>query len=71
MKRYVYESYTEYYSGDYHTTTKLYDTTKFSSSFSGCHWDNPAIIASEQVDGLYMSDDMANLISQYKAEEMD
>lgn len=68
MKRYLYESYTEYYNNEYHTTTKLYDTTKFNSNFVGCHWDNPAIVASEQVEGLYMSDDMANLISQYRAE---
>lgn len=65
MKRYLYESYTEYYNNNYRTTTKL---IKFNSNFVGCHWDNPAIVASEQVESLYMSDDMANLINEYRAE---
>lgn len=68
MKKYLYESYTEYFGGSYHTTTKLYDTTKFNSHFVGCHWDNPAVVASEQVEGLFMSDDMTSIINEYKAE---
>ena len=54
----AFETYTEWRSNEYVTTTKVYDTSLAVSGWIGCHWDNPAIIASEAVEGTSMSDDM-------------
>ena len=51
MKRFEYESYTEWYGGKYSTFTKVFDWEKADSTWRGCHWDNPAIIKAEVVEG--------------------
>ena len=62
-KKYEYETYTEWYDNNYHTITKVFDMEKVDASWRGCHWDNPAIIKSEVVNGVMMSHEMANFIS--------
>ena len=64
-----YESYTEYCGGKYTTTTKVFNWDKVDTSWSGCHWDNPAIIKAEVVDGEVMSDEMADFIKSIGAIE--
>ena len=63
VKMIEYESYTEYCGGKYATTTKVFDWDKVDTSWSGCHWDNPAIIKAEVVDGEVMSDEMSDFIN--------
>ena len=58
-----YETYTEWYDGNYRTITKVFDMGKVDASWSGCHWDNPAIIKAEVVDGEVMSDEMSDFIN--------
>lgn len=62
-KKYEYETYTEWYDNNYHTITKVFDMEKVDASWSGCHWDNPAIIKSEVVNGVMMSHEMSDFIS--------
>lgn len=67
--RYEFESYTENYGGKYTTITKVFDWDKVNASWSGCHWDNPAIIKAEVVDGEVMSDEMSDFIKSVGAIE--
>lgn len=75
MKRFVYESYTEYYSNDY-TTTKVYavipkaarDAIAKTENWRGCHWDAPDVIFSESVDGTTMSKEAFAVINALNAE---
>ena len=66
-----FESYTEWRGNEYVTTTKVYDTAKLVPGWIGCHWDNPAIIASEAVEGTNMSDDMLAFIEKVGAVEIE
>ena len=66
-----FESYTEWRGNEYVTTTKVYDTAKLVPGWTGCHWDNPAIIASEAVEGTNMSDDMLAFIEKVGAVEIE
>ena len=65
-----YESYTEYCDGKYTTTTKVFNWDKVDASWSGCHWDNPAIIKAEVVDGQTWSDEMSDFIREVGATEI-
>ena len=65
-----YESYTEYYDGKYTTTTKVFDLDKVNASWSGCHWDNPAIIKAEVVEGQTWSEEMSDFIHEVGATEI-
>ena len=67
----IFETYTEWRGNEYVTTTKVYDTAKLVSGWTGCHWDNPAIIASEAVEGTNMSDDMLAFIEKVGAVEIE
>ena len=63
MTKYEYETYTEWYDNCYRTVTKVFDVKKVDTTWSGCHWDNPAIIKAEVVDDKIMSDEMADFIN--------
>ena len=67
----AFETYTEWRGNEYVTTTKVYDTAKLVPGWVGCHWDNPAIIASEAVEGTNMSDDMLAFIEKVGAVEIE
>ncbi|EEX69995.1 hypothetical protein [Mitsuokella multacida] len=77
MKRFIYESYTEYYGNNYITTTKIYavipkaarNAIAKAENWDGCHWDAPAVVYSESVEGTTMSDQAATVIDALKAEE--
>ena len=69
MTKYEYETYTEWYDNCYHTVTKVFDMEKVDTAWSGCHWDNPAIIKAEVVDDLIMSDEMSDFIKSVGAIE--
>ena len=43
---------------------------KVDATWSGCHWDNPAIIKAEVVDGEIMSDEMSDFIKSVGATEI-
>ena len=62
MAKYEYENYTEWYDDNYHTITKVFDLEKVDTAWNGCHWDNPAIIKVEVVNGEVMSDEMSDFI---------
>ena len=70
MKRFEYESYTEWCGGKYSTFTKVFDWEKVNPTWRGCHWDNPAIIKAEVVEGEIMSDEMSAFITSIGATEM-
>ena len=67
MMKYEYETYTEWYDGNYHTVTKVFDMEKVDTTWSGCHWDNPAIIKAEVINGEVMSDEMSDFIKSVGA----
>lgn len=70
--KFFYECYTEYFNGGYHTTTKVYDSRrKKAADWQGCHWNDPLLLVSEQVDGLIMSDEMARFIDKVNAVEIE
>ena len=64
---YEYGTYTEWCDSNYHTITKVFDMEKVDTAWSGCHWDNPAIIKAEVVDGEAMSDEMSDFIKSVGA----
>lgn len=68
---YEFESYTENWGGKYTTITKVFDWDKVDASWSGCHWDNPAIIKAEVVDGEVMSDEMSDFIKSVGATDIE
>lgn len=68
---YVYDSYTSWQDGEYVTTTKVYDTDKLVPGWTGCHWDNPAIIVSESIEGTNISDEMLEIIKKLGAVELE
>lgn len=77
MKKFIYESYTEWHGNDYETITKVYavipraawNAIAKAEKWDGCHWDAPAIVYSESVEGTTMSDQAAAVIDALKAEE--
>ena len=71
MAKYEYETYTEWYDSNYRTITKVFDMEKVDTAWSGCHWDNPAIIKAEVVDGEMMSDEMSDFIHEVGATDME
>ena len=71
IKMFEYESYTEHFNGEYITTTKVYDKDKMVPGWSGCHWDNPALIRCEQVQGEIMSDEMSDFIHEIGATDIE
>ena len=69
--RYEFESYTENYGGKYTTITKVFDMEKVDTAWSGCHWDNPAIIKAEAVEGETWSDEMSAFINEVGATDIE
>ena len=77
MKKFIYESYTEWHGNDYETITKVYavipkaayNAIAKAEEWDGCHWDAPAIVYSESVEGTTMSAQAATVIDALKAEE--
>ena len=67
----AFETYTECCGNEYVTTTKVYDSAKVVAGWVGCHWDNPAIIASESVEGTNMSEEMLEIIKKLGAVELE
>lgn len=65
---YVYESYTSWQDNEYVTTTKIYDTAKLVPGWTGCHWDDPALVVSESIEGTDMSPLMRQIIHYLHAE---
>ena len=70
MKKFKYESYTEWYDNQYQTVTKIYADIPSKAmqiiaedeNWDGCHWDAPDVVYSEQVEGQTMSDDALIMI---------
>ena len=71
MAKYEYETYTEWCDNCYHTITKVFDMEKVDTAWSGCHWDNPAIIKAEVVDGDIMSGEMLDFIKSVGATDIE
>ncbi len=77
MKRFTYKSYTEWHGNDYETITKVYavipkaahDAIAKAENWDGCHWDAPAVVYAESIEGLAMSAQAATVIDALKAEE--
>ena len=64
----VYDSYTEWHGNEYVTTTKVYDSGRIVPGWCGCHWDNPALVVSESIEGTDMSPLMRQIIHYLHAE---
>ena len=79
MKKFVYKTYTEYRGNGYTTITKVYavipraawDAIAKAEKWDGCHWDAPAIVYSESVEGTDMSAEALVLINALRADEYD
>lgn len=71
MTKFYFTTETIWAGTDYQTTTKVFDPLRTEADWSGCHWDNPAIIACEQVEGCGMSDEMFATIHMIGAEEFE
>lgn len=79
MKKFVYESYTEWHGNNYETTTKVYavipkaayNAIAKAEKWDCCHWDAPAVVYSESVEGLAMSEKALALINALNADEYD
>ena len=77
MKKFIYESYTEYWGNIYVTTTKIYavipraarDAIGAAEHWNGCHWDAPDIIYSETMKGTEMSRQASTIIIALNADE--
>lgn len=77
MEKFIYKSHTEWYGNDYETITKVYavipraawDAIAKAEKWDGCHWDAPAIVYSESVEGTMTSAQAATVIDALKAEE--
>lgn len=58
MKKFAYESYTEWHGNNYVTVTKVYavipraarDAIAKAENWRGCHWDAPDIVFAESVE---------------------
>ena len=72
MKRFEFECRTEWWGNNYHTTTLVYDWTKaYPGCWDGPHFDNPAIIKAETVEGETWSDEMSDFIHEVGATDME
>ena len=79
MKRFAYETCTEWHGNDYTTTTKVYavipkaarDAIAKAEGWGGCHWDAPDVVYTESVDGTTMSKEAFALIGTLGAECME
>lgn len=77
MKKFVYESYTEWNGNGYETTTKVYaviprvarDAIAKAEKWSGCHWDTPDVVFAESVEGTFMSKEAFTIINALDADE--
>lgn len=77
MKRFVYESYTEWHGNGYETVTKVYavipkaayEAIAKAEGWDGCHWDAPNVIYSESVEGTFMSREAFTIIRALGADE--
>ena len=76
MKKFVYESHTEWHGNGYETTTKIYavipkaayDAIGAAENWRGCHWDAPNVIFAESVEGTFMSKEAFTIIRALNAE---
>nr|DAM59676.1 MAG TPA: hypothetical protein [Caudoviricetes sp.] len=79
MKKFIYETYTEYHGNGYETTTKVYavipkvarDAIAKAEGWDGCHWDEPSVVYAESVEGTDMSAEALVLINALRADEYD
>lgn len=77
MKKFIYESYTEWHGNGYETTTKIYavipkvarDAIARAENWHGSHWDAPNVIYSESVEGTFMSREAFTIINALNADE--
>lgn len=77
MKKFIYESYTEWHGNGYETVTKVYavipkaacDAIAKAEKWDGCHWDAPNVIFAESVDGTFMSRKAFTIINALDADE--
>lgn len=77
MKKFVYESCTEWHGNGYETVTKVYavipkaarDAIAKAEHWRGCHWDAPNVIYSESVEGTFMSKEAFTIINALNADE--
>lgn len=76
MKKFIYESCTEWHGNGYETVTKVYavipraarDAIAKAENWRGCHWDAPDVIFSESVEGTTMSKEAFAVINALNAE---
>lgn len=76
MKKFVYESYTEWHGDNYETVTKVYaiiprmayDAIAKAENWRGCHWDAPNVVFCESVEGTDMSEKAFAVIGALNAE---
>lgn len=79
MKKFVYETYTEWHDNGYETVTKVYavipkaarDAIAKAEGWNGCHWDAPDVVYAESVEGTDMSEEASVLINALRADEYD
>lgn len=77
MKKFEFESYTEWNGNGYTTTTKVYavipkaaqDAIARAENWHGSHWDAPNVIYSESVEGTFMSREAFTIINALNADE--
>lgn len=69
--RFQFESWTEWDGNNYVTSTKVYDWGKADATWNGCHWDNPAIIKAETVEGECWSDEMSAFVRSVGATDIE
>lgn len=77
MKKFIYESCTEWHGNGYETTTKIYavipktayNAIAKAEHWNGCHWDAPDVIFSESVEGMNMSKEAFAVINALNADE--
>lgn len=76
MKKFVYESCTEWHGNGYETTTKIYavipkaayNAIVKAENWRGCHWGAPDIVFAESVEGTTMSEKAFAVINALNAE---
>ena len=69
-RTYVYDLYTEWYGDRYVTTAKIFKEESTDKVFV-CHWDDPALIYAEQVDGTYAPSGFWELVDRLGAVDID
>ena len=79
MKNFYWTQSTEYYDNNYWTVTKIYaampdvaaKAIADKENWSGCHWDDPRLVFSEQLRGITCSGDAQQLIRILNAHYID